>query len=164
MQKKIFKVSMSLVAGAFLLLQAWTAQAETPLRKAKPRFLEPNDSAVFVQDAELTRNLIQQYHLPEFSDDGVPFIDKSVAQMGGRTYFVQRGWDAAGNCRAWAMELTTSNKLLLPQSPLGGQQIHSCSGDPCSSCSFTRDSSGGITGCKCGGSGKCNHTITEANL
>lgn len=45
---------------------------------------------------------------------------------------------------------------------------HSCSGNNCSSCSFTKNKAGGITGCDCnstgsmtGGSSYCNHSVSN---
>jgi len=38
---------------------------------------------------------------------------------------------------------------------------HTCSGNGCSSCSFVKNNDGDITGCKCGGTGSCDHSVTD---
>lgn len=121
----------------------------------------PEQSAVLIFDSVLMQRF--EDRLPAFSADGVPFTERYFAQMGKSTYLVQRGWDAVGNCRSWAVKLPLRSSFKSEEFEIEqpGVEVHSCSGDPCSSCSFVRDGSDKITGCKCGGSGKCNHTITS---
>lgn len=38
---------------------------------------------------------------------------------------------------------------------------HECGNSSCSSCSFVKNDNGEITGCKCGDSGTCSHTVKE---
>ncbi|MEI6596198.1 MAG: hypothetical protein WCO28_11595 [Bacteroidota bacterium] len=47
----------------------------------------------------------------------------------------------------------------------GGTETNTCTGAPCSTCVFTKDTNGKITGCDCSPkaapSDKCNHTLTS---
>lgn len=41
-------------------------------------------------------------------------------------------------------------------------EINTCTGDGYSSCSFTKETDGKITGCECrSGSGSCNHSVSD---
>ncbi|HEV7505264.1 MAG TPA: hypothetical protein VGS07_10165 [Thermoanaerobaculia bacterium] len=93
--------------------------------------------------------------IPAASADGVPFTDGAIEQTGGVKNIVLRGVDAKGDCRTWAAEVTDPGVI--------SHTTHSCSGNPCSSCDFTRDIHNLITGCKCVSSttGTCNHTVTS---
>ena len=115
---------------------------------------------IYIADDKLMRQFEQSVDLPAFAADGVPYSERLFAQIGKRTYLIQRGWDLQGNCRSWAAELTALTSA-------SGQEdtavtTHTCTGAPCSSCEFLKKYSM-ITGCKCNSDGKCNHTITEAN-
>lgn len=74
-----------------------------------------------------------------------------------------------GNCNIHAREIIEKEDIFQnasfdePFSDIGlNSESHSCTGNPCSSCRFTRKG-GSITGCKCSGGwgvNKCNHTVT----
>jgi len=72
-----------------------------------------------------------------------------------------------GNCNIHARELFSNQELFQNVAFVGSlldiannSETHSCSGNPCSSCRFTR-SGGSISGCSCRNlGGHCNHTVT----
>lgn len=79
----------------------------------------------------------------------------------------------SSDCKRFALELQidiSTGYLFRTQLPggLGGSPIgigitNTCTGHNCTRCSFTYNSTGDITGCKCTeGAGTCDHTISSA--
>ena len=113
-------------------------------------------------------------------------LNYQLSEGAGRWYLIFQGYSlAAKSMSSFAYEIKmnsikTKAELVMHKSSVnaGGRvtdiiasESHTCTGQPCSCCSFLRDSSDNITGCKCdqvlnvsapcyGGSGKCNHTVT----
>ena len=108
----------------------------------------------------------------EITDGGTSVAELSNVYIEGtknRYYLVAKGLrdGAEGNCLTIAFPLKAVERLT-PQAQAGGTVYatssaakHSCSGDKCSSCSFTRNLLGAITGCKCNKYGRCNHTVNS---
>lgn len=85
--------------------------------------------------------------------------------------FIMRDYDDVAHAIQFTLTID-GNSIYLPKPIMDDGQLdlnvtstHTCTGAPCSSCSFSRAlwGIGWITGCKCNdsGSGNCNHTRTS---
>lgn len=140
---------------------------------ARGAFLPLRDVSHFVKRiAEVEARL----PIPKVSAAGVAYTDKRIALVGSATYLELRGWDERGGCHLWATSLggpesaaTSGNGV--GSLPFAVKKSDSCTGAPCSSCSFTYYEIDGeptstINGCKYNETGadkKCNHSISTAS-
>ena len=97
------------------------------------------------------------------------FNDFSVEGVPGAVYLIGKGKDPEGNCVTTAFRLVQTAEGLV--GPLGDGQAfssgdtHSCKGQGCSKCVFTR-TGGEIDGCDCErgpAGGWCDHTVTSGD-
>jgi len=77
----------------------------------------------------------------------------------GTTYYLTGYGSYNGNARTIAVLLDLSGTEFFVAA---SKTSHTCTGNPCSECSFTRSNSGVIVGCNCypGSGSLCNHTTT----
>ena len=133
-----------------------------------------------VSEVELRTLVAQAYNnIPgnKFKEQQASFFNEVYIQGGGSNYYIiGKAKNAEGNCVSVATPLMASSQvtsgtegsnnnssMLLSAPTVQYGTTHTCTGDPCSSCSFTRDNQFKITGCDCGDGypNKCNHTISE---
>jgi hypothetical protein len=148
------------VLFALALLAAGTSKIEARSAGHKAPAKQPVVVSIF-DDAAMQR-VQATGALPDRAADGTPYVERFFNRVGDQTYVVQRGWDANGNCRAWAI---SAEEIAVP-APVKD----TCTGNPCSSCSFTYAKDGTtITGCKCNDNPPhadhiCNHSISTGTV
>ncbi len=97
-------------------------------------------------------------HINTRLPDGSPVKEVKIEQVGGTRYLVLRGGTPT-HCKTTRVKLVrmASGRFGVPGN---NASISSCSGNPCSSCGFTKDGLGCF--CKDNKAGHiCNHTITS---
>ena len=97
--------------------------------------------------------------------NGMRVTSEEVLRI-GHTYYLVRANTGGTACMTVGVPLADKGgSLVIARSKSNGVSTTTCTGDPCSSCKFTYDKTGDVvTGCKCDGPGKCNHTITTTTV
>jgi hypothetical protein len=126
-----------------------------------PLVAERELRALFVEDYILTPGAAKY----DAVGDLLPTLDEVHLQRFGPQYYAIGRGELGGNCYTTALPLTRTGDNLLSKPDPNLTPKNSCRGNGCSSCGFTTDASGKITGCICNKvvaeGGYCDHVIIE---
>lgn len=152
---KRFVLVVTGLLSAAVLLAVGVGRLDARPSGSKTQAKQPVVVSLF--DDEAMQRVQATGALPDKAADGTPFVERFFNRVGDQTYIVQRGWDSHGNCRAWAANAEVVGTPVAKDT---------CTGNPCSSCSFTYSGTT-ITGCKCNDNPPhadhiCNHSISTA--